>query len=84
MLFHDIVAAQRIVYAYDMFLDGTRISVSLATVEFTAAGVSGTHMVFTEQGAFLDGHESPARRAEGMGSLLDALDKEVQSAAPGA
>ena len=26
----------------------------------------------------------PARRAEGMGSLLDALDKELQSAAPGA
>jgi uncharacterized protein YndB with AHSA1/START domain len=65
-------------------LDGTRISVSLATVEFTPTGDSGTHMVFTEQGAFLDGHESPAGRAEGMGSLLDALDNEVQSAAPGA
>jgi uncharacterized protein YndB with AHSA1/START domain len=83
-LFHDIVAGQRIVYAYDMFLDGTRISVSLATVEFTPTGESGTHMVFTEQGAFLDVHESPAGRAEGMGSLLDALDKELQSAAPGA
>jgi uncharacterized protein YndB with AHSA1/START domain len=83
-LFHDIVAAQRIVYAYDMFLDGTRISVSLATVEFTAAGDSGTHMVFTEQGAFLDGHESPAGRAEGMGSLLDALEKELQGDTPGA
>ena len=75
--FHDIVAAQRIVYAYDMFLDGTRISVSLATVEFTPVGDSGTHMVYTEQGTFLDGHDSPAARAEGMGSLLDALGKEL-------
>ena len=67
-----------------MFLEGTRISVSLATVEFTPVGGSGTHMVFTEQGAFLDGHESPAGRAEGMGSLLDALEKELQGDTPGA
>jgi uncharacterized protein YndB with AHSA1/START domain len=83
-LYQDIVPAQRIVYTYDMFLDGTRISVSLATVEFTPVGDGGTHMVFTEQGAFLDGHESPAGRSEGMGSLLDALGKELQSDAPGA
>jgi uncharacterized protein YndB with AHSA1/START domain len=83
-LFQDIVPAERIVYTYEMLLEGTRISVSLATVEFTPAGDSGTRLVFTEQGAFLDGHESPARRAEGMGSLLDALDKEVQRSAPGA
>jgi hypothetical protein len=36
-------------------------------------------LVFTEQGAFLDGHESLAGRAGGWGSLLDALDKEVHS-----
>ena len=83
-LYQDIVPAERIVYTYDMFLEGTRISVSLATVEFTPEGDSGTHMVFTEQGAFLDGHESPAGRAEGMGSLLDALGKELQSDTPGA
>jgi uncharacterized protein YndB with AHSA1/START domain len=83
-LYLDIVPAQRIVYTYDMLLQETRISVSLATVEFTPVGDHGTRLVFTEQGAFLDGHESPARRAEGMGSLLDALDKEIQSAAPGA
>ena len=83
-LYQDIVPTQRIVYTYDMHLEETRISVSLATVEFTPVGDDGTRLVFTEQGAFLDGHESPARRAEGMGSLLDALDKEVQSAAPGA
>jgi uncharacterized protein YndB with AHSA1/START domain len=83
-LFQDIVPAQRIVYTYDMHLKGARISVSLATVEFTPVGDSGTRLVFTEQGAFLDGRESPAGRAEGMGSLLDALGKELQSDAPGA
>jgi len=83
-LFYDIVPAQRIVYTYEMFVEGARISVSLATVEFTPEGDGGTHMIFTEQGAYLDGHEPPARRAEGMGSLLDALARELESDLPGA
>ena len=33
-LYQDIVPGRRIVYTYDMLLDGTRISVSVATVEF--------------------------------------------------
>jgi uncharacterized protein YndB with AHSA1/START domain len=82
-LYHDIVPAERIVYTYDMHLEETRISVSLATVEFTLVGDGDTRLVFTEQGAFLDGHESPARRAEGMGGLLDALGEELQSETPG-
>ncbi len=82
-LYQDIVPARRIVYTYEMHLEGTRISVSLATVEFTPMGDGGTHMIFTEQGAYLDGHESPAGRADGMGSLLDALGRELQSDAPG-
>src|ERR671925_606109 len=81
--FHDVVPAQRIVYTYEMLLKGTKISVSLATVEFTRSGDSGTDMVFTEQGAFLDGRESAAGRAQGMGSLLDTLGAELQSKTPG-
>jgi uncharacterized protein YndB with AHSA1/START domain len=77
VLYQDIVPAERIVYTYEMHLDGTRISVSLATVEFRPAGDSGTRLVFTEQGAFLDGHEFPARRADGMGSLLDRLERAL-------
>jgi uncharacterized protein YndB with AHSA1/START domain len=84
VLYQDIVPAERIVYTYDMYLEETRISVSLATVEFTPVGDNGTRLVYTEQGAFLDGHELPARRASGMGSLLDALTNAVQSDAPGA
>ena len=65
---------RRIVYTYEMRLDGIRISVSLATAEFKPEG-DGTRLVFTEQGAFFDGHEAPAQREHGMGSLLDLLGK---------
>jgi hypothetical protein len=36
-------------------------------------------LVFTEQAAFLDGHERPARREQGMGSLLDSLGEWLQT-----
>jgi uncharacterized protein YndB with AHSA1/START domain len=78
-LYQDIVPGRRIVYTYEMALEGARISVSLATVEFTPLGEDGTRLVYTEQGAFLDGHEYAARRSEGMGSLLDALGRELRS-----
>jgi uncharacterized protein YndB with AHSA1/START domain len=71
-LYQDIVPDSRIVYTYDMHLNGIRISVSVATVELKAEG-DGTRLIFTEQGAFLDGHETPGRREHGMGSLLDSL-----------
>ena len=70
--YQDIVPDQRIVYTYDMHLDQTLISVTLATVEFTPAG-TGTRLIMTEQGAYLDGHDPPAQREQGWGALLDAL-----------
>jgi uncharacterized protein YndB with AHSA1/START domain len=74
--YQDIVPSERIVCAYDMRLDETLISVSLATVEFTPAG-AGTRLIFTEQGAFLDGHDAPAERERGTRELLDALGAEL-------
>jgi uncharacterized protein YndB with AHSA1/START domain len=84
-LYHDIVPDQRIVTSYEMQIDNTRISVSLATVEFKPAG-AGTLLVYTEQGAFLDGHDTPAQREAGTRELLAALavDLRRQEAAPGA
>ena len=82
-LYQDIVQGRRIVYTYDMLLDGTRISVSVATAEFRPER-AGTSLVFTEQGAFLDGHELPARRERGMGSLLDSLGEWLQTTDPAA
>jgi uncharacterized protein YndB with AHSA1/START domain len=75
--YHDIVPKQRIVYAYEMHLDQTRISVSLTTVVFQAAG-AGTRLILTEQGAYLDGHDLADNRRQGTGSLLDALGAELQ------
>jgi uncharacterized protein YndB with AHSA1/START domain len=72
--FWDIVPLRRIVYTYDMLVSGTRISVSVATAEFKPER-DGTRLVFTEQGSFLDGHEMPTQREDGMGALLDSLGR---------
>ncbi len=70
--FRDIVPEQRIVYTYEMFADETRISVSVATVQFRSRDAT-TQLVLTEQGVFLDGHDTVAQREEGTRSLLDSL-----------
>jgi uncharacterized protein YndB with AHSA1/START domain len=74
--YQDIVPDERIVTTYEMHIDEARISVSVATVEFRPEG-SGTRLVLTEQGAFLDGHDTPAQREHGTGELLDALGKAL-------
>jgi len=76
--YQDIVPDARIVSTYVMYLDEARISVSVATVEFKAKG-TGTHLVYTEQGVFLDGHDYPAQRERGTGELLDALGAYLRS-----
>lgn len=70
--YQDIVPEQRIVYGYTMDANGTLISVSVTTVEFTASG-AGTTLTLTEQGVFLDGSDTPAVREKGTGELLDQL-----------
>lgn len=76
-IYQDIVPNERIIYGYDMHLDDKRISVSLATVEFKPAG-NGTRLIFTEQGAFLDGFDDPTLRERGTIDLLDNLGKELR------
>jgi uncharacterized protein YndB with AHSA1/START domain len=80
--YQDIVADERIVYTYSMRLDQTLISVSVATVEFRSEG-AGTRLVLTEQGAYLDGHDSPEQRQHGAGELLDALGAELRRSPAG-
>jgi uncharacterized protein YndB with AHSA1/START domain len=70
-IYHDIVPERRIVYSYAMYLDETRISVSLATIELEPE-IDGTRLTVTEQGAFLDGHDTVDTRRQGSGHLLDA------------
>jgi uncharacterized protein YndB with AHSA1/START domain len=71
-LYQDIVTDERIVYTYDMHLDGRRISVSVATIELLPEG-ERTRLILTEQGAFLDGLDQPALREKGTNDLLDKL-----------
>jgi hypothetical protein len=38
----------------------------------------GTRLTYTEQGTFLDGHDTPAQREQGTRDLLDALGAELR------
>jgi uncharacterized protein YndB with AHSA1/START domain len=71
-VYHDVVPNERLVYSYVMHLDDRKISVSLATLQLTAAGGKTTLKV-SEQGAFLDGYDDGGARERGTGFLLDAL-----------
>lgn len=72
-LYQEIVPNRRIVYTYAMDHDQTRVSVSLATVELVPAG-DGTRLTVTEQGAFLDGHDTPGQREQVTEALLEELE----------
>ena len=74
-LYYDIVPDQRIVYSYEMYADDVRISVSVATLEFTKSG-AGTTLTWTEQGVYLDGidgAQAPLMRIGGTNEHLDSL-----------
>ncbi len=77
--YHDLVRDERIVYVYDMHLDGKHHSVSLASVELSREG-RGTRLVFTEQVVFLDGTEGAAgtsARERGTAAHLDRLAQRL-------
>ncbi|HVY56411.1 MAG TPA: SRPBCC family protein [Xanthobacteraceae bacterium] len=71
--YFDIVPGERIIYAYDMWHDQKKLSVSLATFEFNPAPGGGTHFRMNEQGAFLDGYDDNGSREHGSGKLVDNL-----------
>jgi len=79
--FRDIVVDQRIVYTYEMSADDSRLSVTVTTVEFGEER-GGTELVLTEQGVFLDGHDTVAQREEGTRALLDSLDAALAGDEP--
>ena len=78
--YQDIVPNKRIVYVYNMTLDERLISISLATLEFKPAR-SGTLLVLTEQGVYLDGFEDGGGREHGTRFLLDKLGAALQGEA---
>lgn len=74
--YQEIVPNERLVYTYSLDQGEERISVSIATVELTPAG-DGTKLVFTEQGTFFDGHDTPQQREHGTKELLNLLGKSL-------
>ena len=76
--YHDIVPNERIIFAYSMTIGEKRISASLATFQFKQAG-NGTQLVFTEQGAVLDGLDTAGPREAGWKDLLNALGRALKS-----
>jgi uncharacterized protein YndB with AHSA1/START domain len=72
-LYLEVVPEKRLVYVYDMYWQGKKISVSLASIEFVAAG-KGTKLLVTEQHAFLDGHEDGGSRERGTVQLMNNLE----------
>ncbi|MBW7475523.1 SRPBCC family protein [Paenibacillus oenotherae] len=81
-VYQEIVPQQRIVYTYTLDSGGTRISVSITTIELIEAE-GGTTLIFTEQGAFFDGLDTPEVREHGTNELLDALGKSLAEEAHG-
>jgi uncharacterized protein YndB with AHSA1/START domain len=75
--YFDIIPGERIVYAYEMRLDGRKISVSLATFEFKPWG-AGAKLIMSEQGAFLDGYDDNGSRERGSRDIMDKLSAYLE------
>jgi uncharacterized protein YndB with AHSA1/START domain len=68
----DIVDEQRMVFAYDLWVDDRHISTSLTTIAVEPEA-GGTLLTYTEQGVHLDGLDTVEGREEGTRGLLDLL-----------
>jgi uncharacterized protein YndB with AHSA1/START domain len=74
----DIVDQRRIVFTYDMWVDGRHLSTSLTTIALDDEG-EGTHLTYTEQAVHFDGLDSVEGREEGTKGLLDLLGASLTS-----
>src|SRR3974390_3499381 len=74
--YQDIAPEKRIVITAKMSLNGKPIEITVVTLEFLASG-TGTDLVLTNQGAFIDWPGGAAMIEQGWRSLLDRLEKEL-------
>lgn len=76
----EVIPDRRIVFAYEMFLNDVRVSVSLATIELWPDG-KGARMKLTEQGAYLVAYDPQGddngSRERGTRELMDNLASYV-------
>ena len=77
--YHEIVPDRRIVYVYDMHLNGAFVSVSLVSIDL-APKDGKTLLRFTEQGVFLDGDgNANDHRREGTRFILETIAGIVEA-----
>ena len=73
-IYQDIVPDKRIVLTTKMSLNGKTTVVTLATLEFVAAG-DGTDLILTHQGTFIEWADGPAMIEAGWRELLNRVEK---------
>jgi uncharacterized protein YndB with AHSA1/START domain len=78
--FHLIEPEVRLVYAFDMHVDGAHFSVSLTRVDFDDAP-GGTDLTYTEHAFFLLGGHALEGRIEGTEILMDQIAAYVTTLA---
>jgi uncharacterized protein YndB with AHSA1/START domain len=76
----DIVAPRRMVFTYDMWVDGQHLSTSLTTMVLEPEG-SATRLTYTEQAVHFDGLDTVEGREEGTRGLLDQLGAMLERTA---
>jgi uncharacterized protein YndB with AHSA1/START domain len=82
--YHAVAPDQRIVFSYDLMIDGRHHSTSLVVVELTAAS-TGTDMIFTEHSAWHDGTDRDKgliSRENGTSWQLDSIAALLARSAP--
>lgn len=75
-VYQEIAENERIVYTYTLDQGGSRMSISVVSVQFQASG-QGTRLIYTEHGAFLDGLDTVSMREHGTRIMLDKLGEVV-------
>lgn len=74
--YQDIVPENRIVITQKMALNGKPISITLVTFEFVAAE-TGTNLVLTNQGTFIDWPDGAQMIEHGWRALIEKLGTEL-------
>jgi uncharacterized protein YndB with AHSA1/START domain len=74
--YHDIATDKHIVMASKMSLNGKPIVVMLATIQFLPSG-TGTELVLTHQGTYIDWPQGPQMLESGWKGLIERLGKEL-------
>jgi uncharacterized protein YndB with AHSA1/START domain len=79
--YHAIVPNERIVFVYDMYVNGALVSVTLGTAAFAAKGRSA-QLSYTEQSVYFDtpfgpAAQGPAGRKQGTEQLMDQLARAL-------